>query len=133
MSASQSRCWAVLPAAGTGSRMGREVPKQYLQVAGATLLEHSLVALLACPEIELIAVPLHVLDHQAAELSVLRDPRIRRLTGGAQRSDSVLAGLAYLAEHAAPDDWVLVHDAARPCVSPLLIQELIARVCASGS
>ncbi len=127
------RCWAVVPAAGTGSRMGGTLPKQYLEVSGATLLEHSLRALLSCAAITGIVVPLHPADTRAATLPVLRHPRVSMTTGGAERSASVLAGLDALAAHAAAQDWVLVHDAARPCVQPRDIERLMHAVAASGT
>ena len=126
------RCWAVLPAAGIGARMGGELPKQYLQLAGSSLLEHSLGALLACSRIETVAVALHPEDERAASLLILADPRVQRVTGGAQRADSVLAGLEVLLQQAGPGDWVLVHDAARPCLAQQDLERLIAQVTGSG-
>ncbi|CAA0123636.1 2-C-methyl-D-erythritol 4-phosphate cytidylyltransferase [Halioglobus japonicus] len=126
----ESRCWAVLPAAGTGSRMGAELPKQYMQLAGATLLEHSLQALLDCTRITSVVVALHPQDARARELAVFRDARVQTTVGGEQRSDSVLAGLDALSEQAAPQDWVLVHDAARPCLRSTDIEQLIESVIA---
>jgi len=113
--------------------MGGELPKQYLEVAGATLLEHSLRALLACQQITAVVVALHPEDSRAAELRVLDDPRVQRVTGGAQRSDSVVAGLEALASRAAPDDWVLIHDAARPCLQVEDSRRLISQVIDSGT
>lgn len=124
----EPRCWAVLPAAGTGTRMGAELPKQYLQVAGATLLEHSLRALLGCGHIDGIVVALHPQDSRAGQLAVFQDPRIHTVAGGEQRSSSVLAGLDALSVRAAPHDWVLVHDAARPCLQSRDIEGLIEAV-----
>lgn len=120
--------YAVIPAAGTGTRMGASVPKQYLTLAGRCLLEHSLGALLGNPDIASIAVALHADDQRAAALPLLHDPRVRTTRGGAQRADSVLAGLASLDGLAAERDWVLVHDAARPCLPADDLQRLIARV-----
>ncbi len=127
------QCWAVLPAAGIGSRMGGDVPKQYLQVAGATLLEHSLRALLACEQLAGVVVALHATDSRAAALPIFQDPRVQTVTGAPQRSGSVLAGLRHLQLRAAPQDWVLVHDAARPCLQSHDIERLIASVTASGT
>lgn len=125
-------CWAVLPAAGIGSRMGGDLPKQYIEVAGATIFEHSLRALLACPQLGAVVVALHPQDSRAAELQLLDDARVQRVVGGDQRSDSVVAGLEALAQRAAADDWVLVHDAARPCLQLEDSQRLIARVTDNG-
>jgi len=127
-----SACWAILPAAGIGSRMGGDLPKQYIEVAGATLFEHSLRALLACRQLTAVVVALHPEDSRAANLQILDDARVQSVIGGAQRSDSVLAGLDALAQQAAPQDWVLVHDAARPCLQREDSRRLIARVTDSG-
>lgn len=96
--------------------MGAELPKQYLNIAGRTVIEHALRAFLARAECRGIIVVLAADDRRFAELSLAREPRIRTVIGGAERADSVRAGLAALKE-AAPSDWVLVHDAARPCLS----------------
>lgn len=127
-----TRCWAVLPAAGIGSRMGGELPKQYLKVAGSTILEHSLRALLACEQLSAVVVALHPQDARAAALPLLADARVQRVFGGEQRSDSVKAGLQVLSAQAALDDWVLVHDAARPCLQLEDLQRLIKQVTASA-
>jgi 2-C-methyl-D-erythritol 4-phosphate cytidylyltransferase len=132
MNSLSQRCWAVLPAAGIGSRLASALPKQYLQVAGQSILEHSLAALLACRRIEAVAVALHPDDTRARALPLLGDSRVKCTLGGAQRSDSVLAGLLELARYAKPEDWVLVHDAARPCLRPVNIEELMDRVIATG-
>lgn len=108
--------------------MGGELPKQYLEVAGRTLLEHSLRALFACRPITRIIVVLHPHDQRAAALPLLADPRVECARGGAERCDSVLAGLDALAGRAAHNEWVLVHDAARPCVQPADIDSLIRAV-----
>lgn len=128
-----TQCWAVLPAAGTGSRMAAGLPKQYLQVAGATLLEHSLHALLACERIAGIVVALHPEDTRAAQLPVFRDARVQTVVGAQARSGSVLAGLDALCARAAPQDWVLVHDAARPCLQTSDIARLIDAVTAANT
>lgn len=112
--------------------MGSEVPKQYLEIAGASLLEHSLGALLACDQIEAVAVALHPQDTQAATVALLANPRVLPVSGGAQRADSVLAGLTALEQQASPDDWVLVHDAARPCLGQEELSRLIEQVQGSG-
>ncbi|MBP6700232.1 MAG: 2-C-methyl-D-erythritol 4-phosphate cytidylyltransferase [Halioglobus sp.] len=127
------RCWGVVPAAGSGTRMAADLPKQYIRIAGATLLEYSLGALLRSDQIAGVVVALHPADELAVGLPVFADPRVRRVAGGAQRSDSVLAALAALLAQGEPGDWVLVHDAARPCLQPGDLARLIARVVASGT
>lgn len=130
---STGRLWAVLPAAGIGARMGGGLPKQYLELAGATLLEHSLRALLACDRIAAVVVALHPGDERAAGMAVFADTRVQRVTGGDQRSDSVRSALASLDGQAAVEDWVLVHDAARPCLQAADLAHLIERVTATGT
>lgn len=127
-----SALWAVVPAAGSGARMGGDIPKQYLPLAGACVLEISLRALLAIPGMTTISVALQSGDRFAAGLSLLRDPRILVVSGAAERSGSVLAGLEALRGRAAADDWVLVHDAARPCVRAQDIAELVAAVSSAS-
>lgn len=122
------QCWAVLPAAGTGSRMGGEVPKQYLEVAGATIFEHSLQALLREPRIRGVVVALHPDDQRAALCPLMADDRVRSVQGAQERSGSVLAALHGLSPAAHSGDWVLVHDAARPCLSAADLAALIDRV-----
>ncbi len=127
------RCWAVVPAAGVGSRMASDTPKQYLVIGGKTLLEHSVLSLLQSSSVAKVVVALHADDTGAATLPVMSDPKVRAVTGGAQRSDSVLAGLNELqALGAGADDWVLVHDAARPGLRTALVEQLITRVASSN-
>lgn len=116
MTAVAQRWWAVIPAAGLGTRMGANVPKQYLSVGGETLLSHSVKRLLKCGRLEQIVVAVARDDDRWLELAVMSDVRVRVVIGGAERADSVLAGLLALTQ-ASDDDWVVVHDAARPCVS----------------
>lgn len=116
--------WAVVPAAGIGSRMRSEVPKQYLSIAGETVLARTISRLLALDELSTVVVALSASDRWWSELSVSCDSRVETVVGGAERADSVLAGLKALAGRAAPDDWVMVHDAARPCVLPDHIESM---------
>jgi 4-diphosphocytidyl-2-methyl-D-erithritol synthase len=97
-------CWGVIPAAGIGSRLGAALPKQYLEIAGRTLLEHSLRALFADARVKGVAVALRAGDERAAGLACLRDPRILLTEGGAERAEFVAAGLAALRQRAADDD-----------------------------
>ncbi len=110
------RLWGVVPAAGVGRRMGGARPKQYLPLAGRTVLEHSVTALLAHPRMEAVVVALQVDDPYWPALAMARDPRVLTAPGGEERMHSVLNGLRALEGRAAAQDWVLVHDAARPCL-----------------
>ena len=111
---------AVVPAAGTGSRLGGEVPKQYLTLGQGdrrrTVIEHALSVLLDYPELERVAVAVAPDDTHWTRLPVARHPVVTTVTGGDSRAASVLAGLGALRDQLEDDDWVLVHDAARPCL-----------------
>ncbi|CAI2158841.1 2-C-methyl-D-erythritol 4-phosphate cytidylyltransferase [Serratia sp. J2] len=113
---------AVLPAAGIGSRMQAECPKQYLTIGHQTILEHAIHALLRHPRITQVIVAISPEDQQFKTLPIASDPRVLVTEGGQQRADSVLAGLQ-LAGNA---HWVLVHDAARPCLHPDDLERLLA-------
>lgn len=118
------RYWFVIPAAGVGSRMGADKPKQYLILGSKTILEHTITRILSLPNLAGIVVPLSSQDNFWASLTILQHPLVHTIHGGAQRADSVLNGLNYLADKAHDQDWVLVHDAARPCVTIDTIQKL---------
>lgn len=108
---------AIIPAAGIGSRMNADCPKQYLQVAGKTIIEHTINALLLNPLVSNIVVALSPDDSYFATLEVASNPRVTTVHGGKERADSVLAGLNLLAQNEQMQNrWVLVHDAARPCL-----------------
>ena len=121
----QVRYWSVVPAAGVGRRMGGDLPKQYLPLRGRPLIEHALLRLLEQPRIERVVVALAESDPWWDALDIASHPSIIRVGGGSERADSVLNGLLALAELAAPDDWVLVHDAARPCLHREDLKRLI--------
>ncbi|TCO77610.1 2-C-methyl-D-erythritol 4-phosphate cytidylyltransferase [Chromatocurvus halotolerans] len=111
-----------------------DTPKQYLQVAGMTLLEHSLQALLADARIRAVSVVVRAGDGRASQLGgIAGNPRVSLAIGGDERSDSVAAGLDdLLALGADVEDWVLVHDAARPCLPQASLAALMEQVLASG-
>ncbi|CNK53032.1 2-C-methyl-D-erythritol 4-phosphate cytidylyltransferase [Yersinia frederiksenii] len=113
---------AVLPAAGIGSRMQADCPKQYLMAGGKTIIEHAIFSLLSHPRIQRIIVVIHPQDQQFSSLPIAEDPRISVVHGGEQRADSVMAGLQY----AGQAEWVLVHDAARPCLHADDLEKLLS-------
>ncbi len=125
-----TRCHAVVPAAGIGSRMGSDIPKQYLRFDDITLLEHSVRALQRDPRIVSVTVALHPGDRFADELTLFQQPGVQRVTGGAQRADSVLAALRAVPGEAT--DWVLVHDAARPGLPEKDLKLLLDSVLETG-
>lgn len=110
----RGRLWAVVPAAGRGSRFGGEVPKQYLEVAGQPLIAHTLHALCAHPTVDGVIVVLAEDDARWPGWSTLDGKPVATCIGGGERADSVLAGLAALPDSVRADEFVLVHDAARP-------------------
>ncbi|MFH8135636.1 2-C-methyl-D-erythritol 4-phosphate cytidylyltransferase [Pantoea osteomyelitidis] len=113
---------AVVPAAGIGSRMQSTSPKQYLTIGQHTLLEHSITRLLAHPAVKRVIVALSPDDTYFPALPLAQDSRVISVVGGGTRAESVLAGLK-AAEGAG---WVLVHDAARPCLHPDDLNRLLA-------
>ena len=120
--------WIIVPAAGIGARMGGDCPKQYLSLAGKTVVEHTLERLLSLPNIAGIYLVLGVNDSYWDELPLAKNNRIHRVAGGAERCDSVLNALGQLQDKASPDDWVLVHDAARPCIQAQSILQLMNQI-----
>lgn len=120
-------CFALVPAAGSGSRMGAATPKQYLDLLGQPLIWHTIRALSAVPEIARVCVVISAGDEwwdgydwsAFDRLDVLR-------CGGATRAESVLNGLRECG--AGSGDWALVHDAARPCLDPALVSAMIAEL-----
>jgi 2-C-methyl-D-erythritol 4-phosphate cytidylyltransferase / 2-C-methyl-D-erythritol 2,4-cyclodiphosphate synthase len=117
----ERRLWAIVPAAGRGERFASAthgLPKQYTTLAGRSVLEWSLHALLKEPRVHAIVVVLAANDpHWPAISAKLNSPKLLSTIGGAQRQDSVMNGLDFLLPKAAAEDWILVHDAARPCLS----------------
>ncbi|MDP0562040.1 MAG: 2-C-methyl-D-erythritol 4-phosphate cytidylyltransferase [Candidatus Endonucleobacter sp. (ex Gigantidas childressi)] len=108
--------WAIVPAAGIGKRMNTDTPKQYLQINGKMLIEHTLERLIKFPLFEKIIVVLSKDDKYASDINILRHKKIVLAEGGKERYHSVINGLKSLNSLADDNDWVMVHDAARPCV-----------------
>lgn len=112
--------------------MSAELPKQYLLLHGRTVIEHALQALLDCEALEAVMVAINPEDERPNHLACFDHDKVLQTVGGATRTDSVLAALLALREFAEPSDWVVVHDAARPCVSIADIHTLIATVKDTG-
>lgn len=121
-----NRYLALLPAAGVGARMGGDTPKQYLELAGRPMLRHAIAAFDSHPAIAAVHVVLSPDDGHwpRFDWSAFTKLRVWRC-GGASRAASVLNGLDALAAEVDAEDWVLVHDAARPCLTAILIDRLI--------
>jgi len=124
--------WCVVPAAGRGARFGSAVPKQYLPLAGRPLILHTLERLAAHPRIAGLMVVLATKDPWWPKLESVNGKPVRTAIGGSERGDSVLAGLRALPESIAESDFVLVHDAARPCVRYEDLGRLIAQGTQAG-
>lgn len=129
------RFWALIPAAGSGSRMGLDQPKQYLPLGHQCVIEWSIVCFLEQADLLGVFVALAADDAEFSRLSVASDPRVHRCVGGAERAHSVLAGLNALLQAGADEhDWVMVHDAARPGLNASAISRLrTAAHCSSSN
>lgn len=108
--------WAIVPAAGTGVRSGLDIPKQYQLVLGKPMLHHVLDVLSQHPDIDGICLALSAADTRWAGINTWRSKTLRSCVGGADRSASVLSAISSLHDVLGKDDYVLVHDAARPCL-----------------
>lgn len=104
---------AVVPAAGVGKRMKSSIPKQYLKIGDKTILEHTVFRLLDHPSISRVVIAISEGDEYFSDTSLKHHDRVTVVNGGKERADSVLSGLQSLQK----TDWVMVHDAARPCVA----------------
>lgn len=123
-----TRIWCVVPAAGVGKRFGSAMPKQYLDLNAKTVVEHTLERLLALEEITQVVVAISGEDSRFKQLKISNHPRIKSVLGGSERCHSVLNGLRYLSEVGDEQDWVLVHDVARPCLRSADVRKLIDQV-----
>ena len=126
------RFHALIPAAGVGARAGTQVPKQYAPLLGKPMLAHTIAAFTACTRIDAVHVVIAPDDNwlETLEGSASRGNAQIHRVGGATRAQSVLNGLGAI--DSASDDWILVHDAARPCITPAMIESLIAALKDDG-
>ncbi|MDM8568106.1 2-C-methyl-D-erythritol 4-phosphate cytidylyltransferase [Thiotrichales bacterium HSG1] len=117
--------WVIIPAAGIGSRMANDCPKQYLTIQGKTILQHTL----ECFNLPSIAgIVVCIASHDSYWEKITLPMPVMLADGGKERCHSVLNGLQVLQQYAQPNDWVLVHDAARPCVRRIDIEKLITQL-----
>ena len=118
--------WGIVPAAGVGKRMNTNCPKQYLSLSETqTIIEHTLMRLIDAQVFEKIIVAISVDDGYWNDLPISKHEKIIRAKGGKERADSVLNALIEIENQATENDWVLVHDAARPCITLEDIEKLI--------
>lgn len=118
--------WAVVPGAGVGKRMAAKLPKQYLVLRGRPIIQHTIERLSAHPRIAGVVVALSPEDSFWPSVRPELPASVHEVLGGQERCHSVLRGLERLEELAAVDDWVLVHDAVRPCLRSEDVDKLIA-------
>lgn len=117
--------WAVVPSAGVGRRMGVSVPKQYLEINNRAVIEYTLDCLLSHPAINGLVLAMHPDDNHWSEIELHPEKPLTIVDGGKERCHSVLNALSFLLDKADENDWVLVHDAARPCLCKEDIDQLI--------
>ncbi len=132
MTESDTRLWCVVPAAGRGSRFGGDIPKQYVAIAGKPLLNWTIEVLAAHPRVAGLMVVLAADDAHWVPVESISGKPVLTCIGGGERADSVLAGLQALPSSVQSQDFVLVHDAARPCVRAADIDSLIEHGMQSG-
>ncbi len=120
--------YAVVPAAGVGKRMQADRPKQYLSLQGEVVLARTLKRLLQANIFTAIVVAISPEDPYWTELDISTHSQILTAAGGKERADSVLSALKTLENQVDNNDWILVHDAARPCITANDIHKLIATV-----
>ena len=126
--------YAVVPAAGIGSRMQADRPKQYLSLSNKTILEHTLERLLGFSQFQKIVLPIAKHDSFFSQLSISQHNMIQTCEGGSERFESVLNGLKYLLQSGAKEsDWVMVHDVARPCITQQDLQVLFEQRNTQGA
>ena len=128
MTKSIPKIWAILPAAGAGKRFSTQKPKQFFELNGQLVAEHSLHRLRAIPQSEAIISPSDIDCTLWSQVPSLQQSNVKQVKGGEQRAHSVLNGLLSLDHMASDNDWVLVHDIARPCITPADINKLIDAV-----
>jgi 2-C-methyl-D-erythritol 4-phosphate cytidylyltransferase len=121
------KIFALVLAAGQGTRIGDAVPKQYIPIAGKPMMFHSIETMASVSRIERVFVVLAPLDRHwgAYDWSALPDKVEGVFCGGSRRAESVAKSLEHLKERIAKDDWVLVHDAARPCIDKELVEQFL--------
>jgi 2-C-methyl-D-erythritol 4-phosphate cytidylyltransferase len=121
------KIYALVLAAGQGTRIGDAVPKQYLPLAGKPMMFHSVETLASVPRIERVFVCLAPMDRHWAQYdwSTLPEKVESNFCGGGHRGETVLNSLKHLESRVAKDDWIMVHDAARPCIARELVEQFL--------
>ncbi len=120
--------WVAIPAAGIGKRVGADKPKQYINIHGKTILEHTVDCFLHREDIAGIVIAIASDDSYWPTLPISAHEKIIVAPGGEERFNSVTNALISLTDQASDNDWVLVHDAARPCLSQSALDRLISEL-----
>lgn len=120
--------WVIIPAAGIGARMQADRPKQYMLVHGQSIISYSLDLFLRMPLVKKLVVAVHPKDRWWTAMDYHHQEKVMTVVGGKTRVDSVFAALNQLRDFADYDDWVLVHDAARPCLTKDCAQRLMSEL-----
>lgn len=123
-----NKYWGIVPAAGVGKRMQADRPKQYLLLNNKTVIEQTLARLLEVEQITAVVVAISSEDPFWPKLEISKNSRVLTAPGGKERADSVLSALQSIANKADDNDWVLVHDAARPCITKADVEKLISEL-----
>ncbi|MCZ6559510.1 MAG: 2-C-methyl-D-erythritol 4-phosphate cytidylyltransferase [Gammaproteobacteria bacterium] len=126
------RYWLVVPAAGAGQRFGSELPKQYREIAGRCVLAHALQAFADWGNVSGTLVVINNNDRWLTDIAGQLPLAVKTTVGGAERMQSVINGIRALADEADEQDWVLIHDAARPCLCVDDLRNLVAATVAEG-
>jgi 2-C-methyl-D-erythritol 4-phosphate cytidylyltransferase len=124
------KTFALVLAAGQGTRIGDAVPKQYIPVAGKPMMFHSIETLASVPRIDRVFVVLAPMDRHwgGHDWSAFPEKVEASFCGGARRAESVLNTLKFHEQRIAKDDWVMVHDAARPCIGKELVEQFLDEI-----
>lgn len=120
-----SNYFVIIPAAGIGTRMHADRPKQYLDIRGEMILQRVVNLFSSHPLIQKVIVVLHAKDHWWSTLQLQHSEKVLTVIGGKERVHSVLLGLQFLSDFADKNDFILVHDAARPCLQSADVTDLI--------
>lgn len=120
--------WAIIVAAGIGQRMQADRPKQYLSIAGVTVIEYALQSFLKMALVQQVVVVINQHDPYWHRLAISRHPKIITAIGGQERLDSCLQGLLALQPSAHENDWVIEHDGVRPCLTAQELSHFVAKL-----
>lgn len=120
--------WVIIPASGLGTRFSEKMPKQYISLLGKTIIEHTLNLFIQLPWVQKMVIPIAIDDSKFNQLPISLNPKVQTVIGGETRAASVHNAMRYLQDKAKPNDWILVHDAVRPCLHQDDLKQLISQL-----